>query len=101
MADEQGTADVDKIIEEADKAFASGDYRAASAGWDVAFASEEATEDPELKNDLAWNIGLAEAAQGNLDRSKWYLEASGYSRDHFQEMGVPEVYDAVFGAAAG
>lgn len=98
MADEQGAGpDVDTIIESADKAFAVGDYRTASAGWETAFASEEAQDDPELKNDLAWNIGLAEAAQGNLDRSKWYLEASGYGRDHFVQTGVPEVYDAVFG----
>jgi hypothetical protein len=91
MADE-ATLDVDDIIEKADEDFQSGDYASASAGWETAFGSAEAESDPRLKRDLAWNIGLSEAVQNHVQRSQWYFAASGYERDHFQQMGLDEVY---------
>lgn len=89
MADDTA---VDELIEAADESFASGDYRAASAGWEAAFATEEVSGDAELRRDVAWNIGLSEAIQNNVERSKWYFQASGYGRERFTELGLDEVY---------
>jgi hypothetical protein len=89
---DEATFVIDEVIEKAEEDFAKDDFRSASAGWEAAYNSEDLVDDPDLKKDLAWNIGLAEALQNNVERSQWYFAASEYGRDYFQERGVDAVY---------
>lgn len=91
-------ADVDELIERADEAFAADDFAGASAGWEQAYQTDEVQGDPELSRDVAWNIGLAEALQQNVERSRWYFSASQYDRSYFESRGVEAVYDVVMAA---
>lgn len=94
-SDDESPVAIDEIIEQADDAFEKGEFGSASAGWETAFNAEEIQGDPELKKDLAWNIGLSEALQNNVERSQWYFTASGYGREHFQARGIDEVYTQI------
>jgi hypothetical protein len=82
-------------LEKAYQAFEGNDFTTAGRLFYEVFQSPEAGSDSELKQEMAWNLGLTCALQDDLNGSREWFLASGYGPEKFAEEQLDDFYQQV------